>query len=200
MFPLKTVIRSVALDNILSHPKSFACRRQYSLVLVLELGCVLYTLCLCCVCMEQTPQSREDLLIAGLPPAFCPGSECDWQSGHLLLQLPMCSSPWGAEVSEPFHHCIFVSCLPSVCAVPRSGFYACQAHSSNVGKTTGSLGLGSLCFAQQCCSVAVRHMHPGTCGTLQITGTAMRCSCALLDTCIQGAAALQRSSESVLPV
>lgn len=52
--------------------------------------------------MGQTPQSREDLLMAGLPPALCPGGECDWQSGHLLLQLPVCSSPWGAEVSEPF--------------------------------------------------------------------------------------------------
>lgn len=77
----------------------------------------------------------------GLPPALRSGGECDGQSGHLLLQLPMCSSPWGAEVSEPFRHCILVSCLLNVCAVSRSGFYACQAHSSSVNKTTGSLGL-----------------------------------------------------------
>lgn len=77
----------------------------------------------------------------GLPTALSPGSECDRQSGHLLLQLPVCSSPWSAEVSEAFCHSMFVSCLLSVCAVPRSGFYACQAHSSNVDKIPGSLGL-----------------------------------------------------------
>lgn len=102
--------------------KSFSCRCQYSPVLVLELGCVLIHL-VYSVCMKQTVQNREDLLISGLLPPFCPGSECDRQSGHLLLQLSVCSSPRGAEVSEPCGHNIIVLCLLS--AVPRLGFYPC---------------------------------------------------------------------------
>lgn len=136
-----------------------------------------YTLSLC-----RTVQRWEDLLMPGLPSALCPGSECDRQSGHLLLQLPVCSSPWGAEVSEPFHHCIFVSCLLSVCPVPRSGFYVCQAHSSSVDKTWE---FRTLIFVfclpvVLCCSETCTLGLVATGCPLQIFGTAMRCSHALL--------------------
>lgn len=115
--------------------------------------------------MKQTLHNREDLLISDLPSPLCPGSECNGQSRHLLLQLSVRSSPWGAEVSEPCGYCIIVSCLLSVCTVPRSRFYPCQVQSNYVDKITESLGPQAFCFAQRWLSVSVRHMQPGIYGT-----------------------------------
>lgn len=117
------------------------------------------------VCTKQTLHNREDLLISDLPSSLCPGSECDRQSRHLLLQFSVRSSPWGAEVSEPCGCRIIVSCLLSVCAVPRSRFYPCQVQSNCVDKIPESLGPQAVCFARWYLSVSVRHLQPGIYGT-----------------------------------
>lgn len=91
-------------------------------------------LCKHSACTMQRHPNRKDLLTSALPPLLCPGSECDRQSGHLLLQLSVCSSTWGAEVSPAV-----TALLPY--AVPRQGFFPYQIHNNHTEKTIKSLGL-----------------------------------------------------------